>query len=187
MTSKIRELAYLIIIVLLVAVCSQLYYTKKIEPTNDLKVFYNQEKKLDEEIIKVIDASQEYAFFAIYTFTQANIKDALIRAKERGVNVIGVTDKDQIISIKAQRELTIALREAGIPIYVNENKYIMHLKVVVTDKGYASGSYNWTANATKNNDEVLEVGTDPAIRDKYQEIVQKVIMKYQDNLFPIKQ
>ena len=52
----------------------------------------------------------------------------------------------------------------------------MHIKAVVTDKGYASGSYNWTGSATKVNDEVLEVGTNRYLHDEYYKILKKILL-----------
>ena len=55
----------------------------------------------------------------------------------------------------------------------------MHTKVLVTDKAYASGSYNWTSSATNINDEILEVGSDEAIRSQYQSILEEMFNKYE--------
>jgi len=48
----------------------------------------------------------------------------------------------------------------------------------VTEKAYASGSFNWTAAATNLNDEVLEIGYDEAVRQKYQNILEEIFKKY---------
>ncbi len=99
-------------------------------------------------------------YFAVYTFTRDDIKDALLGAKFRGLIVQGIVDKDQTASLVSQTKLVKTLRDAGIPVAVQSHSGIMHLKAVVTDHGYISGSYNWTAAATKVNDEVIEVGRD---------------------------
>ena len=51
----------------------------------------------------------------------------------------------------------------------------MHLKLLVTDRAYALGSYNWTESATTLNDEVLEIGTAEPLREAYLDIVKKVL------------
>ena len=73
------------------------------------------------------------------------------------------------------------METAGIPIYERDEDGIMHTKVVVTDKSYASGSFNWTTSATNINDEVLEVGHDEAVRSQYQSILQELFQKYQNS------
>ena len=54
----------------------------------------------------------------------------------------------------------------------------MHLKALVTDKAYLSGSYNWTSAATNLNDEILEIGRDENIRKKYHDILEEIFNKY---------
>ena len=54
----------------------------------------------------------------------------------------------------------------------------MHIKSIVTDKAYVSGSYNWTASATDNNDEIIEIGHDEQTRQKYEATILEVIGKY---------
>src|ERR1019366_3637264 len=58
---------------------------------------------------------------------------------------------------------------------------IMHIKTIVTDSAYASGSYNWTGSATTENDEVLEIGNDPALRQAYENILTKLLAAYCGN------
>ena len=60
----------------------------------------------------------------------------------------------------------------------NDHNYIMHLKTVVTDKAYVSGSYNWTAAATNLNDEIIEIGKDEDVRKQYEQIIKSIIEKY---------
>lgn len=175
-----KDLIYLIIISVLLATGAQLYYTKNFEnsqPTTP-KVYYNKETKLNEKIIELIQDSNEYVYFSIYTFTRYDIKDALLGAKHRGIKIVGITDKNQVKDIPNQEKIVAQLKEAGIPVYLQDHSYIMHMKVLITEKAYASGSFNWTANATDKNDEVLEIGTDPKVIKQYKEIIETLIDKY---------
>jgi phosphatidylserine/phosphatidylglycerophosphate/cardiolipin synthase-like enzyme len=56
----------------------------------------------------------------------------------------------------------------------------MHIKALVTDKAYISGSYNWTQAATTLNDEVLEIGRDEGMRKQYERIMKEVIGRYRN-------
>lgn len=173
-----KDLFYITTIVILIALCSQFYFTYQYQPAHDVKVYYNQEHQLNSEIMRVVRDADEFVYFAIYTFTKNDIKDALLGAKYRGVDVVGVTDKKQIADIELQSNIISELRQAGIPVYEQDHSAIMHLKAVVTEKSYASGSYNWTASGTNSNDEILEVGSDEDIRRQYQEILERIINKY---------
>jgi phosphatidylserine/phosphatidylglycerophosphate/cardiolipin synthase-like enzyme len=52
----------------------------------------------------------------------------------------------------------------------------MHIKSIVTDNAYAIGSYNWTDSATYSNDELLEIGFDSTLHDRYLEIIKKILI-----------
>ncbi len=183
MSPQTKEKIYLLIIALLIALCGQFYYSYRYVPVTErqVKVYYNQERELNKEIINVVRDADQFVYFAVYTFTRADIKDALLAAKQRGLKVIGLTDKDQYQKLDSQQKIIDELKKAGIPVYTQDHSGIMHLKVVVTEKAYASGSYNWTAAATNLNDEVLEVGHDESLRTVFQNILEEMFAKYGQN------
>lgn len=177
-----RDLLYILVIVLLLATCGQLYFTKYYQPTQsrEVKIYYNQDHQLNSEVIQTIQHANKFIYFAIYTFTREDIKDALLGAKYRGVEIKGIIDKKQSESLPDQKAIVQELRNAGIQIVFNDHSYIMHLKTLVTDAGYVSGSYNWTASGTDLNDEILEVGNDEDIRRQYEKVLNRIITEYQN-------
>ncbi len=178
MAPKHKEKIYIAVIILLIAFSAQVYYTHRYLPQREVQVFYNQDHQLNKAIIQVIREANEYVYFAIYTFTRLDIKDALLAAQYRGVKIIGVVDKKQTRDIELQNKIVTELKNAGIPVFEHDHSAIMHLKALVTEKQYASGSFNWTASATNLNDEVLEIGSDPTIRKQYEQILKELINKY---------
>lgn len=144
-------------------------------PARGARVIYSLDaRQNDKEIIRLIDAADKYAYFAVYYFTLKDIADALVRAVNRGVDVRGITDA--AAAAESGKGIVAGLRAAGVSVEVQKHQDgIMHMKVLVTDKAYASGSYNWTAAATNANDEVLEIGSDPGVLAQYLAIVEKVI------------
>ncbi len=183
MTTQTKEKLYILIIALLIATAAQFYYSFRYRPVleRQVNVYYNQERELNKEIINEIRDADKYVYFAVYTFTRADIKDALVAAKYRGLKVVGLTDRSQYQKLEPQQKIIDELKKAGIPIYTQDHSGIMHLKVLVTEKAYASGSYNWTSAATNLNDEVLEVGRDENIRTTFQKIVEEMFAKYGNN------
>jgi hypothetical protein len=149
-----------------------------------VRLLYSLDKKQnDKEIIALIDNAEKYAYFAVYTFTHDDIADALIQAKKRGVEVRGIVDSEQSKSSYGV-PIIEKLTRAGIPVFVEKHASgngIMHLKVLVTDSAYATGSYNWTKSATTINDEVLEIGTDPELRQAYENILRTLLDAYKGN------
>ena len=144
---------------------------------SQFRVVYSLDRRQnDQEIIKVINSAQKYVYFAIYYFTEQGIADALVGAKSRGLIVRGIMDA--AASLESNKRVADKLRAAGITLLVQKHQDgIMHIKAVVTDKAYASGSYNWTSAATEANDEVLEIGTDDSVRAQYLGIIKKILKK----------
>jgi len=173
-----KDILYISAIIILIALCAQFYYSYHYAPAHQISVYYNQDHALNDEIINQIRDADKFVYFAVYTFTRQDIEQALLAAKYRGLTVIGITDKAQYSQAPGQKALIDALRDDGIPVYEQDHTGIMHMKALVTDKAYASGSYNWTTSATNINDEVLEVGRDEAIRQNYQRILEELFSKY---------
>jgi hypothetical protein len=141
------------------------------------------QKQNDREIIALIDAAKDHVYFAIYTFTLPSIADALVAAKKRGVDVRGIVDSGQSRDSYGKPIIT-KLLAAGISVVTEKHATgngIMHIKTLVTESAYATGSYNWTNSATTINDEVLEIGTDPALRQAYENILKKLLDAYAGN------
>jgi phosphatidylserine/phosphatidylglycerophosphate/cardiolipin synthase-like enzyme len=147
-----------------------------VDATRNFTVLYSLDRKQnDQAIVSAIDGAGEYVYFAIYEFTKENIAAALVRAKERGLIVRGIMDAAQSKD-GAQAHVVSLLRDAGIAVEFQKHpKGIMHLKLLVTDRAYALGSYNWTESATALNDEVLEIGTAEPLREEYLDIIKKVL------------
>ncbi len=141
-----------------------------------VQVLYSLDKKQnDKELISIIDNAHKYVYFAIYEFTLSDVADALVRAKERGVDVRGIVDRENS-TVSYEAPIIKELTSAGINIETQTHPTgIMHIKALVTENAYASGSYNWTNSATNINDEVLEIGTDKNLRAIYGNIIRRLL------------
>jgi phosphatidylserine/phosphatidylglycerophosphate/cardiolipin synthase-like enzyme len=178
MRPQTKEKIYLSVIIFLIALAAQFYFTYQYKPTREVRVYYNRQHELNSEIINIIRDADQYVYFAIYTFTRSDIRDALLAANYRGVKIRGITDKNQMQNLEQQRDLINSLKKAGIPVIEQDHSALMHIKTIVTEKAYASGSYNWTSAATFDNDEILEVGTDESSRKQYQQVLEDLLERY---------
>ena len=148
------------------------------------RILYSlDQKQNDQQLIALINGAKTHIYFAIYEFTLSDVADALVAAKQRGVDVEGLVDAGESAS-SYDKPVIQKLLDAGIP--VEEEKHpdgngIMHIKALVTDTAYAMGSYNWTGSATTENDELLEIGTSPDLVAAYTGILQKLLAKYKGN------
>jgi hypothetical protein len=148
-----------------------------------VRVLYNLDKRQNnQELISLINEADDHIYFAIYTFTLDDVADALISAKKRGVDVRGIIDSSQAHDTGAS--IVKKLVSAGIPVETEKHadgNGIMHIKLLVTENAYATGSYNWTKSATTENDEVLEIGTNKELRQAYENILKKLLEAYKGN------
>lgn len=150
-------------------------------PVGSTRVIYSLDKKQnDQEIIALINAAKSRIYFAMYEFTLKDIADALVAAKRRGVEVRGLVDAGESAN-NYDKPIIAELIAAGIPVETEKHASgngIMHIKAIVTDSAYALGSYNWTNSATTLNDEILEIGTDPTLRQVYENILKRLFDAY---------
>ncbi|RXG63599.1 DUF1669 domain-containing protein [Candidatus Atribacteria bacterium 1244-E10-H5-B2] len=118
-------------------------------------------------IINNIDAAEEFISIAMYTFTDVEIAQAILEARDRGIDIKILLDRSQV---KAKYSRSRYFVQNGIEVRISSNSYIMHNKFAVIDNEIViTGSYNWTASAGGRNDENLLVIDDNYIVERYQD------------------
>jgi hypothetical protein len=99
------------------------------------------------------------------------IADALIAARQRGVDVRVVLDKSQ----DTDRSLEHYLQDGGIATRIDHKHHIMHDKFIVADTDTVeTGSFNFTKSAEEHNAENVIVLHDPATAGRYQRQWEKL-------------
>ncbi|MDQ7094284.1 phospholipase D family protein [Desulfosporosinus sp. PR] len=110
-----------------------------------------------------ISSAKSTLDIAIYSLTKKDIVDSIIAAKKRGVDVRIITDHIESKTKSEASELPL-LKSAGIPLKEDTHSGLMHMKVSIIDKSVVTtGSYNYTQNASTDNDEVLVIIHDAKI------------------------
>lgn len=182
-TTKMKQRFTLFIIISVIITglaASDIYLFQKLRDNEyaQTEVVYSQTGSPQAKLIELIEQSRKYVYFAIYTFTKEEIADALIAAKLRGLEVKGVIDFNQTLTPE-EKTIIKKLKKYDIePRMMFKDKGLMHIKMVITDIGYASGSYNWTNSAATVNDEVLEIGRVKNIQDQYVQIFNVLYQRY---------
>lgn len=129
--------------------------------------FTKKDGNLNQVLIKEINTAQKNLDVAIYSLTKDDIANAIIEAKKRGVDVKVITDKQESQS-KYQKAILDKFKQTGIPVKINNHAGLMHLKLSIIDNKTAlGGSYNYSEQATRNNDENLIVMRQSDIVGKY--------------------
>jgi len=107
-------------------------------------------------IVEAIAGARRQVLVQAYSFTSRNLAGALIAARQRGVDVRILADREQTFSGENSRIPDLAA--AGIEVAVEVRYQSAHNKVMVLDAGapeaaVITGSYNWTYAAQNRNAE----------------------------------
>src|SRR5271157_2563951 len=120
-------------------------------PVSSFSVAFSPGGGIAAKVIAGIDAAQSQIRVAAYTFTSMPLAAALIRAKQRGVDVRIIQDSYQS---GQTHSLTKFLQASGLPVQIDGVEYCFHSKYVVIDgHEVTTGSYNWSVAAENENAE----------------------------------
>jgi phosphatidylserine/phosphatidylglycerophosphate/cardiolipin synthase-like enzyme len=110
------------------------------------------------------NAEREILVGAYGLTTGSGVVEALIHAKQRGIDVRLIADK----TTPCERNSAVgSLAAAGVPIWIDDQARIAHAKTMVIDGAITlTGSYNWTRGAAANS-ENLNLISSPAVAAAY--------------------
>jgi hypothetical protein len=134
-----------------------------------LGVYFSPEDEAMAEILSVVNNAQHSIDFTIFFFTNDDLRDALIAAHERGVQIRGVWDLLGAASPFSDDE---ALCAQGIALKIEDTTGKMHNKWMVVDAAgvhpsVVTGSMNWSSAGDISNDENTVIVTDGDIAQAY--------------------
>ena len=125
-------------------------YYVKIEDTN-INAYFSPNDNIENIIVERIKKAKTSIRFMAFSFTSAPIAEAMIKKFKEGVAVSGVFEKKASDTKDSQ---FIKMKVEGIPVRLDSNKHAMHHKVIIIDDyRLITGSYNFSRNASRNNDE----------------------------------
>jgi phosphatidylserine/phosphatidylglycerophosphate/cardiolipin synthase-like enzyme len=111
------------------------------------------------------ESARERIDFAAFSFTSAELADAMTARMQAGVRVRGVFEKRGANSPASKFR---QLAERGATVRTDTNPANMHDKFLVVDNAaVATGSFNFSRSADERNDENLLIIHDPALAQEY--------------------
>lgn len=137
-----------------------------------IEVGFSPGEGAQELVTKVIDSARREVRVLAYSFTSAEVVNALLAARKRGVDVQVVVDyRNNIAEDRSQkaRAALSALANAGIPVRTVSVWAIQHSKTIVVDRAHVeTGSFNYSSAAAKRNSEnVMVVWDSPDLAAVY--------------------
>jgi phosphatidylserine/phosphatidylglycerophosphate/cardiolipin synthase-like enzyme len=131
-----------------------------------VKIFFSPDDGIADDIVRAIQGARRSVDFMAYSFTNDEIAAAVRERAATGVQVRGVFDESQVESNTGGEYDN--LRQAGLDVRLDGINGLMHHKVIIIDgETVITGSYNFSNNAERNNDENLLIIHSPEIAGEY--------------------
>lgn len=134
--------------------------------------YFAAEDHVANHIIEHLNQAQQSIHFLAFSFTHDPIGDAVMARAKAGVQIAGVfeTTGSQTKFSEFGR-----MKQAGLDVLTDGNPYVMHHKVFVIDnREVIFGSFNFSDNADKDNDENLLIIDDVALATAFEAEFQRV-------------
>ncbi len=116
-----------------------------------IQVYFSPKDHTTEKIVPLIDSAKKYIYVPTFLITHNNLTNALIRAKQRGVDIKIIIDANSTSTRNTKHTL---LRENGIQLKTENFAGKMHSKSMIIDDRYIIlGSMNFSNSGENKNDE----------------------------------
>ncbi len=141
------------------------------------------DKKIDLQLIKLIDEAEKSVDMAVYNLSRANLIEALSRAEERGITVRMVGDVDEVVTDGYR-----SILRTPIPFSLGNTAAIQHNKFAVVDDTYIFlGTGNMTTSGfIRNNENFLLIESKSLAKAYTQEFEQMYFGKFGSKKVPRK-
>lgn len=155
-----------LIIILSVLFFSSASVAAVFKPGTKYEVCFTPYENCKGEIISLINHAKKSIFMQAYSFTSHPIAQALVRAKNRGVDVQIIFDKSNFNGDFYSSSKYLI--QHGIPSWNDYMLNIAHNKVIIVDRAIVEmGSFNYTYAAQKHNAENILIIHSTALAEKY--------------------
>lgn len=147
------------------------------------KALFSLKDNIKQELIDRITRENKSILLTMYTFTDSEIAEVLIKAKHRGIHIEILVDESQILNLFDMYKICMRFINNNIPVFIypeDENiPGIMHNKFVLFGNQNSSpllwtGSFNFTKSANQYNAENVIILNSPNLIHEYQNQFEKL-------------
>ncbi|MEO7912362.1 MAG: phospholipase D-like domain-containing protein, partial [Roseiflexaceae bacterium] len=134
--------------------------------------YFAPEDGVADKIATRLAQAQQSIHFLAFSFTNDVIGSAMLARATAGVSVVGVFEKT---GSETQYSEYGKMRAAKLDVLQDGNPYVMHHKVIIIDgRTLIFGSFNFSNNADKDNDENLLIIDDSTLAQSFEAEFQRV-------------
>ncbi len=139
-----------------------------------VEVYFAPEDHAAARLVELILDAKQSVYFLAYSFTSDDLANAMLENARNGVTIAGVFETSQVNS-NVGTEFD-RLQNAGLDIRLDGNDHNMHDKIIIIDEQIViTGSYNFSSNAEKRNDENIVILHNPALAQLYLQEFEKLM------------
>ena len=140
------------------------------------RAWFGPSEAIAPALVQFIESATHQLDCCVFTITDDQVFEALVRQHKRGVRVRIVSDDDK--SEDRGSDL-YRLDRAGLACRWDDSPHHMHHKFAIADgRRLLNGSYNWTRSAWRANRENFMVTEEPALVRQYSEAFEAMWAEY---------
>ena len=137
-----------------------------------IQVYFSPEDKVMDRIIPIVSSAQSNIRFLAFSFTDFPLAQAMINRAADGVDTAGIYEK---VGSETEGSELQSFFCAHVPVRQDGNPKFLHDKTIIIDNHIViSGSFNFSSNATENNDENVIIIDNPDIASLYMQEFTKL-------------
>ena len=134
--------------------------------------YFSPQDRAGSHVARWMSAARQRIHFMAFSFTLDALGDAALQRARAGVEVAGVFESAEVANDFSEYR---RLKEAGLEVLLDGNPWNLHHKVIVIDDRISIfGSFNFSSNADRENDENLLVVEDVGLARAFEEEFQRV-------------
>ncbi len=152
---------------------SVVYPQVKLSDGTQISTYFSPDDDTISPLLKEIQSAKTSIHFMAFSFTHDTLGEAMRDRFEANVDVRGVFEGRQVDKRYSEYN---KMKQAGLPVVLDENRGAMHHKVIVIDgETVVTGSYNFSKNAeTRNSENLLIIKGNQEIAAAYVAEFQRI-------------
>lgn len=140
------------------------------------RAYFSPGNSCEDAIIQQIKAAVDSVKICVFTISENDISNEIIRCFNSGKHLKVITDNDKLNDLGSDVR---AIASAGVPVKIDQSKSHMHHKFCIVDnKTLLTGSYNWTRSAAHYNQENLLITQEQEMVQAYLKEFDKLWSRY---------
>jgi phosphatidylserine/phosphatidylglycerophosphate/cardiolipin synthase-like enzyme len=137
-----------------------------------VEAYFSPYDNVETVVVNRLDGAKEYVKCSLYGITNKKITETLIKKISEGVSVMLCLDKIQSSGGSSKHK---ELEKAGADVVIKKSSVLEHNKFCVIDgKIVIMGSWNFSANAQKQDNSTVEITACSNIIDKFEAAFERI-------------